>query len=106
MKHYLDILRMKEKYSDCMTIGDEIVIEEKVDGAQASFTFSPSENCIEAFSRKTQLNEKNNLRGFYEWTQRLDIQAIERITHFGRYIIFGEWLVAHTVSYLQNKYGK
>lgn len=106
MKHYLDIKYMKEKYSDCMTVGNEIVVEEKVDGAQASFTFSPSENCIEAFSRKTQLNEMNNLRGFYEWTQRLDVQAIGRITHFGRYIIFGEYLCSHTVSYPQDKYNK
>ena len=104
MKHYLDIERFKAKYDLCLRKGDEIVVQEKIDGANASFTYDPATNKVVAFSRKNELNESNNLRGFYEYTQRLDVEGVAQMTENGRYVIFGEWLVPHTVKYPEHEY--
>ncbi len=98
-KHYLDIGRLKEKYAKAFSIGEHVVIQTKIDGSNASFSYDCDKKTIAAFSRKTELNAVNNLRGFYEWTQRWSVEDIKRITRNGRYIVFGEWLVRHAVSY-------
>lgn len=103
-KRYMDIERMKEKYFDAFRKGDEIIVEEKIDGASAAFAYDPVTNKVVAFSRKNELNEANNLRGFYEWTQRLDVDGIAQMTENGRYVIFGEWLVPHTIKYPEHEY--
>jgi hypothetical protein len=103
-KHYLDIERLKGKYANCFQIREEIIVETKVDGANASFSYDPETDTVLAFSRKNKLNEINNLRGFWNWTQRLDKDSIARLTCEGRYIIFGEFLVPHTVKYPENRY--
>lgn len=103
-KHYIDIERFKVKYDECMRVGDEIVVQEKIDGANASFTYNSAQDKVLAFSRKTELNEANNLRGFWDWTQRLDKKGITHMTQNGRYVIFGEWLVPHTVRYPEHEY--
>lgn len=72
-----------------------IVIQEKIDGANASFQRVGDK--ILAFSRNTLLDESNNLRGFYEWTQTLDIEKI----HYGS-IFFGEWTAKHKLDYGDN----
>ena len=104
MKHYVDIERFKVKYDECMRAGDEIVVQEKIDGANASFTYDPTQDKVLAFSRKNELNEANNLRGFWDWTQRLDKKGVAHMTQNGRYVIFGEWLVKHTVRYPEHEY--
>lgn len=109
MKKYMDIERLKDKYRDVFTIGENIVIEEKVDGANASFTTYVDDdgNCtVKAFSRNTELSTENNLRGFYEWTQQIPATRLNEITEYGRYIIFGEWLVPHTIKYPDYQYNK
>lgn len=103
-KRYMDIERMKEKYVDAFRKGDKIIIEEKIDGASAAFAYDSTTNKIVAFSRRNELNEFNNLRGFYEYTQHLDVAGVAQITENGRYIIFGEWLVSHTVKYPEHEY--
>lgn len=72
-----------------------IVIQEKIDGANASFQRVGDK--ILAFSRNTPLDETNNLRGFYEWTQTLDVSKI----HYGS-IFFGEWTAKHKLDYGEN----
>lgn len=103
MKHYIDIERLKINYEDCFKIGEEITISEKVDGANSGFSYDPITDTIVAFSRRQQLDEKNTLNGFWEWTQRLDKKSIELATQGGRYIIFGEWLTKHSVQYPMDK---
>lgn len=100
-KKYIDINAYCNKYFDGFHLGDEIYIEEKIDGANASFQYNPETGKIEAFSRKTKLDEKNNLRGFYQWTQSLNPEDFKG---FPSLRFFGEWLVSHTVPYLQDKY--
>lgn len=106
MRKYLDIERLKDKYANAFTEGENIVVQTKIDGANASFTYNPETNTVDAFSRKNKLNEINNLRGFYEFTQKFDIELIKKITQNGRFIIFGEWLVPHTIKYEQDMYNK
>lgn len=99
MKHYMDIERLKEKYTSCFTVGENITITEKVDGANASIKYNPETDELEAFSRKNKLDGMNTLRGFWNFVMTLDKNAIKNITENGRYIIFGEWLVNHTIHY-------
>ena len=103
-KSYMDIERFKEKHSDGFTKGDHIVIQEKVDGANASFQYENDTNIIKAFSRKQELGLGNNLRGFWEWRQQ-QLKA-ENFIGYSHVRVFGEWLVSHSVPYPQDKYQK
>lgn len=103
-KSYMDIQALKSKFSDGFSKGDHIIIQEKIDGANASFQFDDETNTIQAFSRKQPLKLGNNLRGFWEWTQqKLNIQDYKSHYHIR---VFGEWLVSHSVPYPQDKYQK
>ena len=106
MKKYIDIERIKSKYADYFTQGDTIVLQTKIDGSNASFTYDTINDTIIAFSRRKELDESNNLNGFYEWTQSLDKSIIRNLTENGRYIIFGEWLIQNKIKYPENMYKK
>lgn len=95
-KKYTDVIRHGKNGTHQTIEGDvEIVIQEKLDGSNASFKVVNGE--ILAFSRNTQLDENNNLRGFYEWTRTLNPeQLLEGVTYFG------EWLVKHKLDYGDN----
>lgn len=103
MKHYMDIERLKDKYMNCFKVGEHITITEKIDGANASFTYNPETGKIDAFSRKNQLSYENTLRGFYNFTQTLNVEQVKQITQSGKLIIFGEWLVSHSIKYPEDK---
>ncbi|WP_431785908.1 RNA ligase family protein [Paenibacillus lactis] len=96
MKKYMDVVRLGHKTTvGVLNEGDHIVIQEKLDGANASF--KREGDAVVAFSRNTQLSPENNLRGFYEWTQTLDAnKLLEGV------IYFGEWLVKHKLDYGSN----
>jgi hypothetical protein len=96
MKKYLDIVRLGHKSTvGVLNEGDYIVIQEKLDGANASF--KRNGDIIEAFSRNTKLDTEYNLRGFYEWTQQLDVsKLLEGVVYYG------EWLVKHKLDYGSN----
>lgn len=96
MKKYMDVVRLGHKSTaGVLSDEDNIVIQEKLDGANASF--KREGDSIIAFSRNTQLSTENNLRGFYEWTQTLDVnKLLEGV------IYFGEWLVKHKIDYGSN----
>ena len=108
MKHYMDITRIKEDGESELTtvntrafeVGDHIVVQEKIDGANASFCLDNNGNLL-AFSRKNELNYQNTLRGFWNYVQSLDK---EKFKDLGSRIVFGEWLVSHTVKYNADVY--
>jgi len=103
-KSYMDIEVFKTKISDGFNKGDHIVIQEKIDGANASYQYDDETNSIKGFSRKQEVGLKNNLRGFWEWTQqKLRLQDYK---DFGHIRVFGEWLVSHSVPYPKDKYQK
>lgn len=101
-KKFMDIERIKEGITGGFEVGDEIVIQEKIDGANAAIRYDFETDVIVAQSRKNILNISNNLRGFYEWTQTLDKELVA--SGLGKDIVlFGEWLVPHTVKYPDEK---
>lgn len=105
-KKYIDIPRIKEKYFNTFSKGEKVVIQVKLDGSNSSFTYDPSTEEIVSFSRKTQLTPTNNLRGFYELIRKLNSAIVKSITENGRYVIFGEYLIPHTISYCSEMYNK
>lgn len=93
-KKYQSIDRLGHKNTiGVLNEGDYIVIQEKLDGANASFR--KDGNKVLAFSRNNELNEENTLGGFYQWVQE-NIKAEDLVDGA---IYFGEWLNPHKVKY-------
>lgn len=102
-KKYMDIERLKDKYVDGFQLGDHIIIQEKIDGANFSIRYDDESDRVTAFSRKKKLDLSNNLRGAWEWSQRLNENLVHEVLGT-RYIAFAEWLVPHTIIYPDDKY--
>lgn len=94
---YIDIERLKDKYTAAFTPGEHITLTEKLDGSNAGIAVDEDGNLV-AFSRRRQLDESNTLRGFWNYVQSLDKKMIANVIG-RRYIIFGEWLVKNAISY-------
>lgn len=104
-KKFMNIQRIKPDIVSGFEVGDKIVIQEKIDGANAAIRYDAETDSIVAQSRKHILNTSNNLRGFYEWSQSLDKELVA--SGLGDDIVlFGEWLVPHTVKYPDEKYNQ
>jgi hypothetical protein len=84
-------------------VGDHIVIQTKIDGANAAIRYDAETDKVVAQSRKNILDTSNTLRGFYEFTQFLNKDRIKEILR-ADFILYGEWLVPHSVSYPENAY--
>lgn len=104
-KKYIDIERCKQRYAETFKVGEQIVVQVKIDGSNASIAYNESTNSLIAFSRRQELSEKNNLNGFWNFVQTLDVSIFKEILG-NRYIIFGEWLTPHAVKYPQQMYNK
>lgn len=102
-KKYMDIERLKDKYVDGFQPGDHIIVQEKIDGANFSIRYDYESNSIKAFSRKKPLDLNNNLRGAWEWSQRLNENLVQDVLG-NTLILFGEWLCSHTIVYPDDKY--
>lgn len=101
MKHFVDIERVREtdeelKVNNCQSfsVGDHIVIQTKIDGANSSATWEDGE--VKCFSRKNELSPINTLRGFWNYISELDKTMFESNPNW---VIFGEWLVKHSITY-------
>lgn len=99
----MDIERFKEKFEEGFRVGDHIVIQEKIDGANFSIRYDEETDSVAAFSRKNLLNFKNNLRGAYEWSQKLNKDLVKEVLGNNK-VLFGEWLVPHTIVYPKERY--
>lgn len=98
-RKYDSIVRYGKKGTyESVADGQEIVIQEKLDGANASFTYEGGE--LKAYSRKTELSSKDSLRGFYGWVmENINPELmVEGATYYG------EWLVSHRVTYNDDAY--
>ena len=102
-KHYMDIERMKPAFVDGFDVGDKIVIQEKIDGANFSIRYDKETNTVKAFSRKQELSFDNTLRGAWNWAQSLDVEVIKEALG-ENLILFGEWLVPHSCKYPEERY--
>ena len=58
-KQYLNISRLR----DDDHVGDRIIVEEKIDGANFSFRYDAEKDQICSFSRRVELHAKNTLFG-------------------------------------------
>ena len=103
VKRYTDIDRMKDKYALAFSKGEHITITEKCDGSNASIGFEDGE--LSCFSRKQKLSPENTLRGFYTFVQTLDAEKFREVLG-DRYVVFGEWLVSHTIKYPATRLSK
>lgn len=102
-KKYMDIERLKESHINGFQRGDYIVVQEKIDGANFSIRYNPEMDSIAAFSRRQEVSLGNNLQGAWEWAQKLDKNLVREV--LGEHLIlFGEWLVPHTIVYPEDKY--
>lgn len=101
MKKYKDIERLKDKYAPAFKAGEHITITEKIDGANASIVVN-EDGTLTACSRRNELNQDNTLQGFYGFVQTLDASIVSAALT-SRYILFGEWLVKHTIRYPEDK---
>ena len=99
----MDIERLKDKYVDGFQKGDYIVVQEKIDGANFSIRYDEETDSIMAFSRKKTLDMENNLRGAWQWSQKLDKELVKEVLGINL-ILFAEWLVPHTIVYPNDKY--
>jgi len=102
-KKYMNIERLKPVSVDSFEVGDHIIVQEKIDGANFSIRYDSSDDTIKSFSRKKVLDFKNNLRGAWNWSQTLDIELFKSIMG-DNLILFMEWLVPHSVKYPDDKY--
>lgn len=105
IKHYVDIERLKEKYAEGFKPGEHITITEKLDGANSSVAWDTEANTFAAFSRRRQLDQFNTLNSFYEFVQSFDIDCFHKFLN-ENFVIFGEWLIPHTIKYPEDKYRK
>ena len=106
MKKYVDIERCKQKYAETFNVGEDIVIQEKIDGSNASIRYDEESGTLKAFSRRLELNADNTLNGFWDYVQTLNLDTFKEILG-SRYIVFGEWMGAkHAIKYPENVYGK
>jgi len=95
-KNFIDIQRCKNNYFDVFKPFDDIYITEKLDGSNASFQYDKDTQKLCAFSRRTCLDFKNNLSGFYEYVQKLNSKDFKQ---YSDYRFFGEWNLNHLVKY-------
>lgn len=105
-KSFMDIQRLKKKdFADGFRPGDEIVLQEKVDGSNASFRYDVETGKLAAFSRKRTLDPINNtLSGFYNYVQSLDVNEFK---DYPDYVVFGEWTGArNAIIYYPENTGK
>lgn len=104
-KKFMDIERIKEVNVGGFEKGDFVIIQEKIDGANAAIRYDCENDCVVAQSRKNILSISNNLRGMYEWSQTIDKDKVREILG-DNLVLFGEWLVPHTVKYPAEKYNQ
>lgn len=111
MRKFDKVLRDGSRIKSIRRDTDEITITEKLDGANASITVELGQDgtpIIRVFSADREVDEKNNLRGFYQFVKSnleedlidwaiLQMKVMENCT---KVTFYGEWLVPHTVTYL------
>ena len=98
-----DIIRLSNSKS--FEAGDIIQITTKIDGANASIAWDETSKKLEIFSRTNLLNTSNNLRGFYDYI-KVNVEPNLDLSKYPNLVIFGEWLVSHTIVYNKEAYNK
>lgn len=82
-------------------LGDDIVVQEKVDGSNASIRYDIETGTLIAFSRKQTLDYSKTLNGFWNYVQSLNADEYKDTPS---YVIFGEWMVHNHIRYTEDVY--
>lgn len=95
MKKYMSIVRLGHRSTvGVLKEGDNIVIQEKIDGANSSFK-ADKNGVLKCFSRNVELDEHNTLRGFYNWVH----DSINPEDLIEDVVYYGEWNCKHKIEY-------
>ena len=78
-----------------------VVVQEKLDGANASFMLDEFGE-FHCFSRNNELTEEDNLHGFYQYCH----ENIYMSALLPGHTYFGEWLVKHKINYGEENHRK
>ena len=78
-RKYMNISRVKTKDLPGIRVGDHIVVQEKIDGANFSIRYDEESDKVCSFSRRFQLDEEHNLSGAWQWSQQLDKEKVAKI---------------------------
>lgn len=99
MDKYHSIDRFGKRGTKESAEGQNIIVMEKIDGANASFRRN-LDGELECFSRNQKLDEENTLRGFYQWAHdNIDVGELHQGVKY-----FGEWTTPHKMPYGDNHY--
>lgn len=97
---FMHILHFEEKYFNAFQKGDNILIQEKIDGANSHIII---DNGVPiAYGNHYILNDWNHNQGFYYWVQNNYKKILPK--YYGLNI-YGEWLCPHHNEYPSDKYG-
>lgn len=108
-KKFMDIERVKFPNEltvgniDGFEVGDDIVIQAKLDGSNAGIAYNPDTGKLVAYSRKNELRYDMTLNGFWNMVQLMNPEPFSK---YPDYVFFGEWLTSHTIKYVQDAYKK
>lgn len=105
IKKYTDVIRYgRQSTQNVIKPGDVISITEKIDCANASFTYDEENPFgVSCYSRRLRLETGNTLQGFYGWVVDNIVPKKELLIPNYRYI--GEWGCRHKVDYKDEVYG-
>ena len=96
---------IRPKNTGAFEPGDIISITTKIDGANASIAWDETTGKLEVFSRTNLLDKPGALRGFYDYV-KTEIEPKLDMSKHPDIVVFGEWLVPHSVSYNKEAYGR
>lgn len=101
-KTYHKIHRLGKEEVDGI-LEHELIIQEKVDGANCSIFLKDGE--VRCGTRTRELPIDESFNGFQE-TVKANTKLKEFLTNSPNLILFGEWLVKHTITYPDEAYRK
>lgn len=98
---YPKIYRLGREENDGL-LDNEIVVQEKVDGANTSIWL---EDGVIKMGSRTRLLGDESFNGFCEYVREHE-GIVKLLADFPQMRLFGEWLVRHTISYKETAYKK
>jgi hypothetical protein len=97
-KHFIDIQNIREDSTELrsnntsgFSVGDNITIQEKIDGSNACACYDSESGKMMAFSRKQELSFNNTLSGFWNFVQGFSDNVLDEFKAHPNWRVFGEW---------------
>ncbi len=105
IKHYTNIKVLDENIYSRFKPGDQIVIQEKIDGANFSIRYDSETDTVRGFSRRYELSPEMGMKRALKFVQSVD-KELYRSVLGDNLIVFLEWLEPHIVNYPKERYRK